>query len=331
MKRLMTLLALLLLTGCTALPAEERSFAVALGISRSGAAWMAHARIPTYQTGGGYMTVSGEGDTPGAALAALDAACPMELQTGQLRMVVFSAELAQSGDFPAALEELRRRGELRMDAYAAVTETDMQALMDAMEPLTGARLSKSLDVLMETRSSQGTVAACRLRELLETGERQQQVVAAMRLEDGAIALSGGWPISADGWASQRLTPEETQLLALMQGRLTQGTLTLAEGVVRLTGVTAEAEVAQPLMHQASVRLSMAVSASPLTEDALGQAVATACLGLLNRLSAMGCDALGLGRQVILHVQDMAEWRELDWPARYRELEWSVSVGVTGPA
>lgn len=331
MKRLMTLLALLLLTGCTALPAEERSFAVALGFSRSGAAWMAHARIPTYQTGGGYMTVSGEGDTPGAALAALDAACPMELQTGQLRLVVFSAELAQSGDFAAALEELRCRGELRMDAYAAVTETDMQTLMDAMKPLTGARLSKSLDVLMETRSSQGTVAACRLREFLETGERQQQVVAAMRLEDGAIALSGGWPISADGRASQRLNPEETQLLALMQGRLTQGTLTLAEGVVRLTGVTAETEVAQPLMHQASVRLSMAVSASPLTEDALGQAVATACLGLLNRLSAMGCDALGLGRQVILHVQDMAEWRELDWPARYRELEWSVSVGVTGPA
>jgi len=331
MKRLLLLLALLLLTGCTALPAEERSFAVVLGFSRSGVAWTAHARIPTYQTGGGYMTVSGEGDTPGAALAALDAACPMELQSGQLRMLVFSAELAKSGDFPALLEELRRRDDLRMDAYAAVTESDMQSLMDAMEPLTGTRLSKSLDVLMETRSTQGTVAVCRLRELLESGERQQPVLASMRLEDGAVTVSGGWPISADVRVTQRLTPEETQLLALMQGRLTQGSLTLAEGVVRLTGVSTDLQLVQPLMHEASVRLSLAVSASPLTEDALGQAVATACLGLLNRLSAMGCDALGLGRQAILHVEDMAEWRQLDWPARYRELEWSVSVGVTGPA
>jgi len=55
------------------------------------------------------------------------------------------------------------------------------------------------------------------------------------------------------------------------------------------------------------------------------------LALLMRLSSGGCDALGLGRQAILHTRDMATWHALNWPETYRGIRWEVAVGVNGPA
>lgn len=332
MKRIATLLLMtVLLGGCTALPAEERSFAVALGVTHAEGLWTACARVPTYQTGGGYATVTGEGPTLESALGALDAASPMELDLGQLRLLVFSAELARSERFPVALTTLAGRHDLRMGASLAVTQEDVQALMDALTPTTGSRLSKSIDVLLETRVVQGTLLQASLSEVMRMGERQSPVLMNAALESGALTLSGGWPVSAEGRVTSPLSAEETQLLALMLGRLQRGTLSLTEGTIRLTGAQAEVELSQPAMQQAAVRLTLHVAASPLTEEALSQAVATACLGVLNRLSGMGCDALGLGRQAVVHAEDAAQWHALDWPGRYREIVWTVSVRSAGPA
>ncbi len=331
MKRLMTLLMCLLLTGCAALPAEERSFAVALGVAGGPGAWRVYARIPTYQTGGGYTTVSGEGDTLPHALAALDAAAPMQLHLGQLRLLVFSADTARSAEFPAALATLSERHDLRADASLAITEDGLGALMDALKPATGARLSKSLDVLLETRLEQGTVPRAALADVLRMDDRQQPVLMNIALDGKDITLSGGWPIGSDGSAAWMLTPEEMQLLSLMQGRLKRGVVSLQEGTVRLTDASADVELSVPTLQAASVRLILGISASPLTEEALSQATATACLGLLGRLSAVGCDALGLGRQAIACARSMEDWHELDWPQRYREIVWTVSVGVEGAA
>lgn len=332
MKRLLTLLlCTLLLTSCTALPAEERSFAVALGVTRTEGVWTAFARSPTYQTGGGYTTIKGEGATLEAALSALDAASPMQLHLGQLRLLVFSADLARTADFPAALNALASRHDLRLGASVAVTEADMQSLMDALKPGTGSRLSKSLDLLVETRIAQGTVLPAVLADVIRMGERQSPVLINVSLDGQDTSISGGWPVGTDGTVTEPLKPEETQLLSLMLGQMTTGALSLAEGTARLTGAKAEAELSLPTMQDASVRLTLRCGTSSLTEDALSRAVATACLGVLNRLSGMGCDALGLARQAIPHAGDMADWHDMDWPARYREIDWSVSVAVTGPS
>lgn len=332
MKRMaILLLCALLCTACTALPAEERSFAVVLGVSLEGGTWTAYARVPTYQTGGGYATVRGEGDSLEAALSALDAAAPMQLHLGQLRMLVFSDDLARTAEFPAALSALAARHDLRLDASVAVTDADLSVLMDAMKPANGSRLSKSLDVLAETRIAQGTVIPAALSNVIRMGERQSPVLMHVSLSGEDVALSGGWPVSQSGVVSEPLTPEETQLLSLMLGHFTSGTLSLAEGTVRLTSAKTETELTLPTMQAASVRLTLRCIASPLTEEALSRAVATACLGVLNRLSAMNCDALALARQAITHASDMADWHDMDWPARYPEIVWSVSVGAEGRA
>ena len=70
------LLAMLLLTGCSALPEEDRAFAVVLGLDKQGDAWRAWARIPSYQQEGGYLTLSAQGRSLGEVMAQLEAALP---------------------------------------------------------------------------------------------------------------------------------------------------------------------------------------------------------------------------------------------------------------
>ena len=52
------------------------------------------------------MTLSARGQSLTEALSQLDAAAPMRMHYGQVRLLVFSRETAESAGFSAALEEL---------------------------------------------------------------------------------------------------------------------------------------------------------------------------------------------------------------------------------
>lgn len=329
MKRFLILLCLLLCTGCTALPAEERAFAVALGVDHSQDGWQVYARIPTYKSGGGYTTLEGDGDTLTAALASLESASPMHLHLDQLRLLVFSERMARTDALPAALAVFTDRHDLRMQTAAAVTSAEMKSLFEAMEPAAGARLSKSIDVLLETRSQQGTIPDVTLADILRMGERQSPVLIAVQQDGKEVVLSGGWPVGQDGLAADApITPEEMRLLSLMQGRLRQGTLVLEDGTARVTDASAECTLLEPTLSTARLRLTLRCPSASLTPEALRQSIATACLQVLTRLAADNCDALGLGRHAMRHMQTMADWHALDWPTRFPQIEWTVSVGVT---
>lgn len=328
MKRIiLILIAALICTSCTALPAEERAFAVALAVDGGPGAWRVWARIPTYQSGGGYATVTGEGETLDGALAALDAAAPQQFHPGQLRLIVFTRELAQSQALPMAIAALAGRHDLRMDAALAVTADDPAALMEAMNPASGSRLSKSLDTQLEARIAQGAVIPAPLSVICRMGVRQSPVLMGVELRDGAVELSGSWPVGADGRAGEPLSAEDTQLLALLLGTMTRGALTLPDGgTLRLTDADADAELSLPTMDAAAVRLTLRIGGAQPAEG-LSHPVATAVLTLLKRLSAAGCDALGLGRQAIVHAENMAHWDEMAWPEKYRSLTWTASVAI----
>lgn len=334
MKRLLLwflCLALVLCTGCTALPAEERSFAVVLGVDRSAEGWTACARIPTYQSDGGYATVQGNGQTLDAALSALEAASPMQLQLGQMRMLVFTQVLAQSPDFPGALETLSGRHDVRLEAAVAVTDAPLSALMDALSPSTGSRLSKTLDVLMEMRIQQGTALPSGLADVIRMGERQSPVLMHLTLEGESIALSGGWLVNQSGLVTTLLTPQEVQLLSLMLGRMRSGSLSLPQGAVRLTSSRAETALSLMDSPQGTVKLTLRCLSMPLTAEALAEEMADECQQLLARLSSMNCDALGLARQAVVQMNTMADWHALDWPTLYSQMNWTVEVTVSGAA
>lgn len=321
---ILLLFPVLLCTACTALPAEERAFAVALCVEKVDV-WRVHGRIPTYQTGGGYMTVTGEGDTLSAALSAMDAAAPMRINLSQLRLLAADVSLAKEGELPTLLSALADRHDMRLQCAVALTDAPVKDVAEALKPAAGSRLSKALDLMLDARQEQGAILPAPLSDVLRMGERQSPVLMALSLDGQEITLSGGYTM--DGVL---LAPEETALLSLLLGHAKTLQLSLPGGSAEVRDVSVHIRLSEDLTA-ASVEASMTATASSFKEDGLEQALADALIVLLTRLSANGCDALGLGRQAILHTRDMAAWYALNWPEKYCRLRWQVSVSVNGPA
>ncbi len=320
MKRILILLMALCCTSCTALPAEERAFAVVLCIEKNGDNWQVYGRIPGYKTSGEYLTVQGNGGTIRSALADMDVSSPMKVTLSQLRLLVVDAGVTTDDVLRALAEEL----DVRSRCLVAVTEEAAADIMEVLVPHTGSRLSKALDLLMESRVEQGVIPDTRLADAMRMGERQTPVFARAALQEGRINLSGAW--AAGEWIS----PEETALLTLLMGQGKERRLTLPEGIAHV----AEAKVKTALDADgtnARVKLCADVKTSDMPPDVLEQAVAQVAVNLVSQLSRNGCDALGLGRTMICHAGDMAQWHAWNWPARYRDIRWTVEVSLNSPA
>ena len=309
-------------TGCSALPPEERAFCVALLIDGGAQECIVRVRIPTYQQNGGYQTLSATGATLTDALRTLESAAPMRLHWGQLRLIVLSRAWAAEIPIVRTLSDLSGVENLRLHASVAVTEEDTTALAEKLVPENGTRLSKSIDVMVQARHEQGVIPTCAASVLLRFGSRQSPVLCGAESTAEGLLLSGAWLTDADGLVRDFLTPEETQILLLMQGELTRTQLLLPEHAIHLT----EASTSIRLMEDTAVcRVNLRYDRADLTPQAVSAETAQACLNVLNRLQAAGCDALGLGRKAIWSAWSMSDWRNSDFPARLQNLRWTVEV------
>ena len=169
------------LGGCSMLPGEERAFPVCLGLHHAGGTWQACVRISTYTNPGEYMTVSADGSSLAEAMTLLDASAPIRLHYGQVRLVILSRELASSDQLTAVLDSLNKLGEFRADAMLCVTEDDLPSLMDEMKPSSGTRLSKFLEVLLDSRIGQGVIPDTTLGTYRRQGERQSLTLIPIAL------------------------------------------------------------------------------------------------------------------------------------------------------
>ena len=311
-------------SSCTALPAEERAFAVALCVEKTDE-WRAYARIPTYQTGGGYMTVAGNGETFQTALADLDAASPMRINLSQLRLLVVDANMTDSGEMPGVLSVLAERPDIRMQCTVALTDVPVKVVADALKPVTGTRLSKALDLMIDTRIEQGAILPAVLADVTRMGDRQMPILAGLTLAGKEIALAGGYMMSGEV-----LTPDETALLSLLLGQVKCMHLSLGAGSAEVRDICTKVRLDENCTS-ARVELSLTAVASPLSESELEKELTSKLLALLTRLSAAGCDVLGLGRQAIMGVHEVCQWYALEWPERYRNIRWEVAVGIRSPA
>ena len=51
----------------------------------------------------------------------------------------------------------------------------------------------------------------------------------------------------------------------------------------------------------------------------------------NKLAAARCDALGMGRRAMLWANTWQAWQQLNWPGRYPQLQWLITVTLQGEA
>ena len=302
MKRALCLLLICLFcTGCSALPPEERAFCVALLVDGGAQECTVRVRIPTYQQNGGYQTLSATGATLTDALRTLESAAPMRLHWGQLRLIVLSRAWATEIPIVRTLSDLSGVENLRLHASVAVTEEDMAALAEKLVPENGTRLSKSIDVMVQARHEQGVIPTCAASVLLRFGSRQSPVLCGAESTAEGLLLSGAW---------------------LTEGELTRTQLLLPEHAIHLTETSTSIRLTE---DTAICRVNLRYDRADMTSQAVSAETAQACLDVLNRLQAAGCDALGLGRKAIWSAWSMSDWRNSDFPARLQNLRWTVEV------
>lgn len=172
------------------------------------------------------------------------------------------------------------------------------------------------------RHEQGVIPTCAASVLLRFGSRQSPVLCGAESTAEGLLLSGAWLTDADGLVRDFLTPEETQILLLMQGELTRTQLLLPEHAIHLTETSTSIRLKE---NTAVCRVNLRYDRADLTPQAVSAETAQACLDVLNRLQAAGCDALGLGRKAIWSAWSMSDWRNSDFPARLQNLRWTVEV------
>ena len=327
--------------GCSILPGEDRAFPVCLGLHMSGGQWQVSARISTYTNPGEYMTLTAGGESLAEAMTLLDASAPMRLHYGQVRLVIFSRELAESDELIQTLDSLNRLGEFRADALLCVTEAELPNLMEEMKPATGTRLSKSIEVLTGARIAQGTIPETTIGAYRRQGERQSLTMIAVALpENNAdaagmeilpqdmeksgmnVQLAGAWLVSQSGKVTGQLNAYEHQLLRLMQNGLRKGALTTGDYSLTLLESFADAK-----LKENAVRLTIRLRYrhSNLSEDGVQQQLTKDIAGVIGKLAAANCDALGLGRQAMLHASDWTAWRDMNWQQLYPALIWEIVI------
>lgn len=347
-KVLACVLAAALLSGCTVLPAEERAFAVCLGLGKNGDTWEACARLPTYTAPGEYVTVSAKGQSLAEAMTLLDAAAPIRVHYGQVRMVILTRELASGAAFRQVMDALSRLNEFRGEARLCVTEEPLTSMMDALTPQSGTRLSKYLEVMTASRIGLGVAPDTRVSDVWRMGQRQsplladialasqQQTTLGMDASAGALSadgldiqLAGAWMLSLDGRVTGRLTAEENQLVQLLRGTLHKGALMLPSG--SLTIIDGSSRI---YAYQNTVRCHVRLryrDAQGYTPDGIRDAIVQVGQAVLGKLAAASCDALGIGRRMIRWCPDEQAWQALSWPERYPQLQWEIIVSLQGEA
>ena len=140
-----------------------------------------------------------------------------------------------------------------------------------------------------------------------------------------LQIGGAWLVGQDGCVNGRLTAAEHQTLRLMQGKLHQGALT--EGDFSLTLMESDARTR---LDKNAVRLdiSLRYKHSEYSRDGVREKLIQRVTGVIEKLAAANCDALGIGRQAMMYAPDWAAWQAMDWQHAYPALTWQVRVEAT---
>ena len=343
-RKLLCALLTLTLTGCSLVPTEDRAFVLCVAVHASAGSVAVTVQIPDYKGKDEYHVLTGSGASFEAAVADVSGKAPAPLHFGQTRLAVFTRSTAESARLSDLIIRVAKLPFMRMQAQVFVTEETPQALLEALTPRTGTRLSKYLDTLLGARREQGTLLGTTLSDVLRMDGRQAAVLGLAKLEKGAAAensggtenaeepgaaeaqsssnkgepvFSGGVLLGADERMNGLLSAKETKTLSMLTGTEQELRFQWEDCAALLHVRLCRVTLAGSVVHVSLTIRGEAEEGTParvqtrLTED---------IEELLQRLSAAQCDALGLARQAVLQGDDLTAW-----PERFRNLTFAVAL------
>ena len=306
----------------------------------------------------GYIVMSATAPSCLRALTLLSATTPRTVNLSQLREIVISRTLAETDATLTILREIHAMYRANGEAVVVVTPDDAGDFIRRQRAILGVRLSKYLEVLFEHFSRLDVIPpGAHLASVIEAMESDiadaAVVYAAGNTFDSTLVLPGapdtdrlpghlprtspaeneylGSALFSGPRMTGVLTGEETGLLCLMMGRQQQRTVVI-DGTQY--GTTVRTRVRRALGRAdgaltVSVRMTLTRAAgeggSP--PGVIAAQIEQRCVGVLQKLQAASCDAVGFGRIAIRSAPDVPAWEARSWPEEYGRLPVRVTADV----
>lgn len=306
----------------------------------------------------GYIVMSATAPSCLRALNMLSSTTPRTVNLSQLREVVISRTLAQTDATLSILREIHSMYRANGEAIVVVTPDDAGDFIRRQRAILGARLSKYLEVLFDHFSQMDTIPAdAQLASVIEAMQSDTAdataVYAAGNVFDSAIVLSDtadmdrlpghlprtspaeneylGSALFSGARMTGTLTGEETGLMLLMMGNARRQSTSIGNALYRTnlpTRVRRKIDADGTLSVQIAMSLRHVAGETELTQEEIAARIEREAVGVLLKLRAASCDAVGFGRIAIRRSIDIPSWEARNWPVEYERLGVRVSADVT---
>lgn len=305
----------------------------------------------------GYIVLSATAPSCLRALSMLSATTPRTVNLSQLREIVLSRTLAETDATLSILKEIHAMYRANGKAVVVVTPDDAGDFIRRQRAILGVRLTKYLEVLFEHFSEIDTIPPdAQLSSVISAMESDTvdaaAVYAAGNAFDSTLVLPGSADLDrlpghlprtspaqneylgAALFSGPRmvgtLTGEETGLLCLMMGKAQRRTAFIGNAQYSSnlpTRVRRRIDEDGALHVHIDMNLTRVAGGANESAQEIAASLERQCVGVLLRLRAASCDAVGFGRLAIRRCLTVPQWEALDWPGIYETLPVRVSARV----
>ena len=300
MKKLLLLLPLLLLTGCSVHGPEARAFVTAGTVSGAAGRWRATVEIalPMEENKTGGLLLTAHGQTLEDAWTQAAVRTGRVLGPAHIEIQLVDRVVAEEGIGPLVDELLDREG-LPLNVRLAVADGNGAEVLAAKPegtPLAGPALTELL-AAGEDRAEAPRGALHRFYEdLCAPGiEGVLPLISLAETGKEPLAAPMGAALFRDDRLALTLNVDETRCLLLMRGEGKEPVLYAPGASLRVRKVKREMKAA-PGGGELTLRLKVE-GGRPGEEvlTAAAEGLRSECLALLDRLRDAGCDGVGFGR------------------------------------
>lgn len=306
----------------------------------------------------GYIVLSATAKSCLRALSLLSATTPRTVNLSQLREIVLSRALAESGAAMDILGEISAMYRANGEAVVVVTPDHAGDFIRRQRAVLGVRLSQYLEVLFDHFEQADTIPpGAQLARVIRAMESDTYdalaVYAAGNTFDAPLVLPGGADMDrlpghlprtapaeneymgsalfSGGMMTGVLTGEETGLLRLMMGQSQRRTAFIGNAQYKTNLPT---RVSRGIDDGGALCLSVSMNLTRIAgdEDASAAEIAAdierGMVQVMHKLQAASCDAAGFGRIAVRTAPDLAAWADRDWANRYISSPVRAAVRVT---
>ena len=312
-------------------------------------------------TESGYVVMSATAESCLAALDLLGATTPRTVNLSQLQEIVLSRTLAESGAALTILREIHALFEANGNAVVVVTPDNAGDFIRRQYAMFGIRLSQYLRVLFEHFEEIGTIPSgahlSSVISAMESGTVDAAAVYAAKNDFGATLILGGGSVTdrlpghlprtspaqneylgsavfAGPKMTGTLTGDETTMLRLLRGEAIATSFVLGNAMMQVSRrarvttdiVTENGETV--LKAGITMRLLLSAGAMEGTAQDIASEVERSAAALIQKLQAMGSDAIGFGRKAVRQYRDIPSWEASGWERTYREANVQAFADVT---